>query len=196
MVNIDATSRGTSRQGRRFLLPDSPDLFERQIQQESGFDPDAFNAASGATGVAQLVHRFHPGVDPHDPHASLEYAARWLAELRRQYGSYQRALAAYNWGPGNVSRWDGQRSSLPAETQRYLDVILGPGWPEPGAVSVSGNAPLRVADGPARLRARPGMAATVVQELPVGTALVDVGDAPVDVDGHRWRRVAVGGPVG
>src|SRR5262245_33155533 len=53
-----------------------PDLFERQIQQESGFDPDAFNDASGATGVAQLVPRFHPDVDPHDPRASLEYAAR------------------------------------------------------------------------------------------------------------------------
>ena len=29
VVNIDATSRGTGRQGRRLPLPDSPDLFER-----------------------------------------------------------------------------------------------------------------------------------------------------------------------
>src|SRR5215213_4936402 len=30
VVNIDATSRGTGRQGRRFApLPDSPDLFDR-----------------------------------------------------------------------------------------------------------------------------------------------------------------------
>src|SRR4051812_13734037 len=86
-----------------------PDLFERQIQQESGFDPDAFNAISGATGIAQLVPRFHPGVDPRDPLASLEYAARWMASLFQQYGTYRRALAAYNWGPGNVAGWGGQR---------------------------------------------------------------------------------------
>ena len=108
-----------------------PDLFERQIQQESGFDPDAFNPASGAAGIAQLVPRFHPGVDPRDPLASLEYAARWMASLHQQYGTYRRALAAYNWGPGNVAGWDGRSVTLPADTRHYLDVILGPGWPEP-----------------------------------------------------------------
>jgi serine protease Do len=35
VVNIDATSRGTGRQGRRFLpLPDSPDLFDRSQDRE------------------------------------------------------------------------------------------------------------------------------------------------------------------
>lgn len=108
-----------------------PDHFERQIQQESGFDPAAFNAGSGATGIAQIIARFHPEVDPTDPIASLDYAADWMAKLWRQYGSYGRALAAYNWGPGNVAGWDGSRGGLPAETRHYLDVILGDGWPEP-----------------------------------------------------------------
>lgn len=109
-----------------------PDLFERQIGQESGFNPDAYNASSGATGIAQIIARFHPNVDPRDPLASLDYAAHWIASLRASYGSYKHALAAYNWGPGNVNRWNGQRATLPAETRRYLDVIMGPGWPEPG----------------------------------------------------------------
>jgi len=124
-----------------------PDLFVRQIQQESGFDPDAYNRASGATGIGQIIARFHPDVDPHDPVASLYYAARWMASLRRQFGSYRKALAAYNWGPGNVGGytrpdgvvippWNGERSTLPAETQHYLDVILGPDWPEPGGAPV------------------------------------------------------------
>ena len=113
-----------------------PDLFERQIQQESGFNPDAFNQGSGATGIAQIVRRFHPDVDPNDPIASLDYAARWMARLHDQYGSYRMALAAYNWGPGNVSRWDGRRESLPDETEHYLDVIMGPGWPEPFMATV------------------------------------------------------------
>lgn len=108
-----------------------PDVFVRQIQQESGFNPAAFNAGSGATGVAQIIKRWHPDVDPTDPIASLDYAATWMAQLHAQYGSYQRALAAYNWGPGNLAGWDGQRATLPGETRHYLDVILGDGWPEP-----------------------------------------------------------------
>jgi hypothetical protein len=108
-----------------------PDLFERQIQQESGFNPDAFNEGSGATGIAQIIPRFHPDVDPRDPLASLDYAAGWMGRLYRQYGSYRKALMAYNWGPGNVQGWNGQPSGMPAETQHYLDAILGQGWPEP-----------------------------------------------------------------
>jgi hypothetical protein len=117
-----------------------PERFVRQIEAESGFDPHAFNAGSGATGIAQIVPRFHPEVDPTDPEASLRYAARWLRkQLDALNGSYPRALASYNWGPGNVSGytkadgtvvppWDGTRAELPEETQRYLDKILGPGW--------------------------------------------------------------------
>jgi hypothetical protein len=105
-----------------------PPTFERQIQQESGFDPHAYNAGSGASGIAQLIPRFHPGVDPWDAVASLEYAAAWVGQLLVSYGgSYARALAAYNWGPGNVRDWDGHPEGLPAETQHYLDVII-PGW--------------------------------------------------------------------
>lgn len=104
-----------------------PDIFVRQIQQESGFDPGAYNP-SGATGIAQIIPRFHPTVDPTDPIASLDYAAAWMGDLYRQHGSYARALAAYNWGPGNVATWDETRAGLPAETEHYLDVILGADW--------------------------------------------------------------------
>ena len=51
-----------------------PELFERQITQESGFQIGAYNAKSGASGIAQILPRFHPGVDVWDPEASLEYA--------------------------------------------------------------------------------------------------------------------------
>lgn len=57
---------------------------------------------------------------------------------------------------------------------------------------LAANDALRVADGPARLRSAPSTAATIVRELPTGTALIDLGDALVDADGHRWRRVALG----
>lgn len=124
-----------------------PGTFERQIDQESGFNPDAHNP-SGADGIAQIIERWHPAMagKTRDPIASLDYAANLLAGYVKQFGSYRKALAAYNWGSGNVGGytkpdgtvvkpWDGQRSTLPSETQRYLDVILGAGWPEPNATN-------------------------------------------------------------
>lgn len=103
-----------------------PDIFELQIQQESGFDPGAESPA-GAVGIAQIVPAMHPNVDPRDPLASLDYAAQWMADLVRQYGGrHDLALAAYNAGPGNVAAFGG----VPPfeETRRYLAAILGAGW--------------------------------------------------------------------
>ena len=100
-----------------------PDVFVRQIQQESGFNPNARSPA-GAQGVAQIVPQYHPGVDPSDPYASLDYAARLMkSNLTRYGGDYATALAAYNAGPGAVERYGG----VPPfeETQRYVNTILG-----------------------------------------------------------------------
>ena len=171
-----------------------PDLFIKQIQQESGFNPDAFNAGSGATGIAQIIPRWHPGVDASDPYASLDYAAKWMADLRRIYGSWARALAAYNWGPANVAKWDGQRDTLPEETRHYLDVILGDGWPELGeAKSVAKMPaiipPLRVTEGGVRLRQGPGTDSAVLATLVAGTEAVPITD-------HAWRQVNVNGQTG
>ena len=124
-----------------------PGVFERQINQESGFQPDAFNAASGASGIAQIIERWHPAMagKTRDPLASLDYAADLVAGYVEQFGSYRKALASFNWGSGNVGGyvktdgtvvppWDGKRETLPSETRRYLDVILGDGWPEPAQI--------------------------------------------------------------
>ena len=171
-----------------------PDLFIKQIQQESGFNPDAFNAGSGATGIAQIVERWHPGVDASDPYASLDYAAKWMSDLHRIYGTWARALAAYNWGPASVAKWDGKRESLPAETRHYLDVILGDGWPEPdatNAVAAATNAvaPLSVTESGVRLRSGPGTDSAVLATLAAGTEAVPLTD-------HAWRQVNVNGLAG
>ena len=132
----------------------NPDIFERQIDQESGFNPKAFNAASGASGIAQIIPRWHPGVDVWNPEESLTYAAKLMAGyLLNNKQNYPKALASFNWGPGNVGGytktdgtvvppWDGRRETLPAETRHYLDVILGEGWPEP-AKNLSAEEPNR-----------------------------------------------------
>jgi len=100
-----------------------PDIFVRQIQQESGFNPSARSSA-GAQGIAQIVPKYHPGVDVTDPYASLDYAANLMKSNVDKYGGdYGKALAAYNAGAGAVAQYGG----IPPfeETQRYVSNILG-----------------------------------------------------------------------
>ncbi|MGB3165727.1 MAG: lytic transglycosylase domain-containing protein, partial [Alteraurantiacibacter sp.] len=64
------------------------------------------------------------GVNPDDPLANLEGGARYLREqLDRFDGDLERALAAYNAGPGRVIRANG----IPRirETQTYVAAIMG-----------------------------------------------------------------------
>ena len=39
-----------------------------------------------------------------DPEVNLRLGTRYLAVLRARYGDWTRALAAYNWGPGEIDR--------------------------------------------------------------------------------------------
>jgi hypothetical protein len=103
-----------------------PDIFERQIHAESGFDRDARSPA-GARGIAQIMPATAQswGVDTSDPVASLQVAAQRMAGYVKKYGSYSAALAAYNAGPGAVERYGGVPPY--AETQHYVAKILGGG---------------------------------------------------------------------
>jgi hypothetical protein len=101
-----------------------PDLFERQIQRESGFTPTAVSPA-GARGIAQFMPGTAAGLklDPSDPYASLDAAAKLDADNLRTYGGdWSKALAAYNAGGGAVARYGGVPPF--AETQTYVREIL------------------------------------------------------------------------
>src|SRR5215467_7864702 len=102
-----------------------PDIFVRQIQQESGFNPNAKSPA-GALGVAQFMPQTAAGMnlDPSDPYASLDAAARMDAQNLGKYGGdCAKMLAAYNAGPGNVDKYGGVPPFQ--ETQNYVQSILG-----------------------------------------------------------------------
>ena len=62
-----------------------PNLLARQGFQESGFKPDVINgttaSSAGAQGIMQIVPADHPGVDPLDPQAAINYAGLWMAQL-------------------------------------------------------------------------------------------------------------------
>ena len=110
-----------------------PNIFERQINAESAFDPNAVSKA-GAVGIAQILPSWHPDVDPTDPFASLDYAARLMRGYINHFGSWRLALVAYNAGPGRLI--PGNPNYLPVatllsdsfgggETKRYVARILG-----------------------------------------------------------------------
>ena len=125
-----------------------PDIFERQIRQESGFDPNAGSPA-GALGIAQIVPKYHPSVDPLDPYAALTYAATWMKQLYGQYGNWRDALIHYNGGGGAIQRW---RSGRPIEESvQYINAILGPGKAEAGGLPTpelgEGGTPITSAGG-------------------------------------------------
>ena len=51
----------------------------------------------------------------------------YLARMFSRYGNWPDALAAYNWGPGNVDHWIAAgriTGRLPAETVRYIERVL------------------------------------------------------------------------
>jgi soluble lytic murein transglycosylase-like protein len=63
------------------------------------------------------------GIDPLNWAQAIPAAGRYLARLYRSLGTWTKALAAYNWGIGNVQRQGLTRA--PTETTNYYTQILG-----------------------------------------------------------------------
>jgi membrane-bound lytic murein transglycosylase D len=79
---------------------------------ESGYDPHAYSRAA-AVGIWQFMTSTARGMglrvdwwvdERRDPVRSTQAAARFLGALREQFGSLYLAAAAYNGGPGRISR--------------------------------------------------------------------------------------------
>jgi hypothetical protein len=120
---------------RAYGIPE--DVFIRQLQQESGFNPRA-RSPKGALGIGQ----FMPGTgkqyglsgdDFYDPYKSIDASARHMRDLiDNNNGDINLALAAYNAGQGAVNKYGG----IPPfrETRDYVAKITGGGGSAPGAM--------------------------------------------------------------
>jgi len=122
-----------------------PYLVAGVIREESRFDPRAVSAAD-AYGLMQLI----PGTarsaargaglpvpDPHaltDPQTNITLGSLVLQQLLRQFNRLDLVLAAYNAGPGSVTRWQARSANLDpeafveeipyAETRGYVKTVM------------------------------------------------------------------------
>ena len=120
-------------------------LLYYQAMAESAGDPDALNPRSMAKGLAQFMDATWrewqdgtPGIQeappnvhlsPFDPEDAIRAQASYMAWLIKRHGGHcDTALAAYNWGTGNVKKalpddkYD--RDKVPDETRNYVALIM------------------------------------------------------------------------
>ena len=107
-------------------IPDG--MLARLLWQESRYRPEIIDGRKrspvGALGIAQFMPATarELGIDPLEPFQAIAAAGRYLASLYRQTGAWPEALAAYNWGIGNVKRKG--LAAAPTETRNYFGQIL------------------------------------------------------------------------
>jgi soluble lytic murein transglycosylase-like protein len=120
-------------------------LIQAIIYQESRGDVKAKSKA-GAAGLMQLM----PGTakelgvkNVFDAKQNIAAGTKYVEKMRKRFGDDSLALAAYNWGPGNVSKavrqaakalkkdasevtWDDILSevTVPAETRKYVERVF------------------------------------------------------------------------
>jgi soluble lytic murein transglycosylase-like protein len=106
----------------RYGLPTR--LLQALIWAESRFDPLAISPA-GAAGLAQLMPataRELGVINRHDPVQSIDGGARYLRQMLDRFGAVHLALAAYNAGPGAVTKAGGIPRNR--ETPGYVRNVL------------------------------------------------------------------------
>ena len=100
-----------------------PGLIRAVIQAESGGNPLALSRA-GARGLMQLMPETAAelGVtNPFDPTQNIMAGTSYLRRLLDRYrGDVKLALAAYNWGMGNLEK---RPEAMPRETKSFISSV-------------------------------------------------------------------------
>jgi soluble lytic murein transglycosylase-like protein len=130
----DALAATLVRTSREHSLP--PAFVIAVIEVESRFDPYAVSP-KGALGLmqvlpstgAEVARRIGiPWRGPRtlfDPHANVRIGVAYLRGLVERYASVRAALAAYNWGPGQIDARLRGGSGLPVHySERVLDAYF------------------------------------------------------------------------
>ncbi len=111
---------------QRFGIPAG--LLGAVISKESSGNSNAMSG-KGAIGLTQVMPNTARGMgyDPEElkrnPAMQVEAGARYLKQMIDAHdGNVSAALAAYNWGPGNVQKYlRGEKTQVPSETVNYVN---------------------------------------------------------------------------
>lgn len=119
----------------------NPDLVKAVVTKESCFRVNA-KSHVGATGLMQLMPETAKWLgikNINNADENLRTGIRYLAQLKRRFGSDELALAAYNAGPGNVKKYKG----IPpfAETQGYVKAVMSYSLRYSASRAVNANTP-------------------------------------------------------
>jgi hypothetical protein len=105
---------------KQYNLPSG--LLYSQMMAESNGNPKAVSSV-GAQGLMQFMPATAKqyGVDPFNPASAIDGAGRYMKELIKSTGDITKAIAAYNWGIGNVKRKGIEKA--PKETRDYVEKV-------------------------------------------------------------------------
>ena len=112
------------------------------IKVESDFNPTDVSSA-GAVGLMQMLPSTYEWLttklgdsysqdDLYDPETNIKYGTYYLQYLYARFGSWEKAIIAYNWGEGNFSEFlseegytEGDYDSIPVkETKNYVKKVM------------------------------------------------------------------------
>jgi soluble lytic murein transglycosylase-like protein len=118
-----AIEHAIQRAAERYDIPS--DLIQSVVRCESNFKPEALSHA-GAQGLMQLMPATAGDLgvtDPFDIQQNIDGGTRYLRQMLDRFeGDIETALAAYNAGPGTVSRYGGVPPYK--ETQAYVEKVM------------------------------------------------------------------------
>jgi len=170
------TPKGTEAQKmaeleRKYGLPSG--LLDSVWKAESGRGKN-MRSPAGAMGHFQFMPataKEYGLKNPDDFDTSADAAARYYRDLIKRYGGdVKKAVAAYNWGMGNVDRKG--LGAAPAETRGYMSKVLGG---IPGAGMVANSATSRLSGNTTQ---------TTIGEIKVYTQATDAAGIAKDIGKH------------
>jgi Transglycosylase SLT domain len=108
IASAGAASAGSLVAGRGAVL-DHIALAVDGAESSHGADPNMWrvdlDGPQGPMQVSAAAAADVGGGDRFDPAANRTLGRAYLARLYRRYANWQDAVAAYNWGPGNMDAW-------------------------------------------------------------------------------------------
>ena len=125
---------------KKYSVP--KELIFAVIKVESNFNPNDVSSA-GAMGLMQIIPSTYEWLTTklgeeyceenlYDPEINIKYGAYYLQYLYSRFGSWERAIIAYNWGETNFNEFlttngytEGDYDSIPVtETKNYVKKVM------------------------------------------------------------------------